>query len=64
MYYFGVGLFIKFVDMFLYVGPGLGGSIIAILTGVIITFFSLLVAIFWIPLKKIFRFFMKLIRRK
>jgi len=52
------------MDMFLYVGPGLGGSIITILTGVIITFISLLVAIFWIPLKKLFRFAMKLIRRK
>tara|TARA_B110000196_G_C21013109_1_gene598925 strand:+ start:336 stop:476 length:141 start_codon:yes stop_codon:yes gene_type:complete len=38
----------------LYVGPGLGGGILAIITGIFITLLSFLVAVFWIPLKKLF----------
>ena len=40
--------------MMLYVGPGLGGGILAIITGIFITLLSFLVAVFWIPLKKLF----------
>ena len=42
--------------MFLYLGPGLGGGIIAVITGIFLTFFAFLVAIFWIPLKRFFNF--------
>ena len=42
--------------MFLYLGPGLGGGIIAVITGVFLTIFAFLVAIFWIPLKRFFGF--------
>ena len=41
--------------MFLYIGPGLGGGVIAVVTGLFVTIFSFLVAVFWIPLKKIFK---------
>jgi uncharacterized membrane protein len=41
--------------MFLYIGPGLGGGVVAVVTGVFITLFSFFVAIFWIPIKKLFK---------
>ena len=41
--------------MFLYIGPGLGGGVIAVITGLFVTIFSFLVAVFWIPLKKLFK---------
>jgi len=41
--------------MFLYIGPGLGGGVIAVVTGLFVTIFSFLVAVFWIPLKKLFK---------
>jgi len=42
--------------MILYIGPGLGGGVIAVIVGIIIAFFSFILAIFWIPLKKLFKF--------
>jgi len=42
--------------MFLYLGPGLGGGIIAVITGVFLTFFAFLVAIFWLPIKRFLGF--------
>lgn len=42
--------------MFAYIGPGLGGGIIALITGIFLTFISFLVAIFWVPLKKFVKF--------
>lgn len=41
--------------MVLYLGPGLGGGIVAVITGVFLTIFSFLVALFWIPLKKLWK---------
>ena len=41
--------------MFLYIGPGLGGGVLAIIAGIFVTFFSFIVAIFWIPLKKLYK---------
>ena len=41
--------------MSLYLGPGLGGGALAIITGLFVTIFSFLTAIFWIPLKRIFK---------
>ncbi len=42
--------------MFLYLGPGLGGGIVAIITGIFLTFFGFLVAVFWLPLKRFVNF--------
>ncbi len=42
--------------MFLYLGPGLGGGIIAIISGIFLTIFAFLVAVFWLPLKRFFGF--------
>ncbi|WP_165395205.1 hypothetical protein [Flagellimonas allohymeniacidonis] len=42
--------------MFLYLGPGLGGGVLAVITGIFLTFVAFLAAIFWIPLKRFFGF--------
>ena len=42
--------------MFLYLGPGLGGGVIAVITGIFLTLFAFLVAVFWIPIKRFFNF--------
>lgn len=42
--------------MFLYLGPGLGGGIIAVISGIFLTLFAFLVAIFWLPIKRFFKF--------
>ncbi len=42
--------------MFLYLGPGLGGGIIAVISGIFLTIFAFLVAIFWLPIKRFFGF--------
>ena len=42
--------------MFLYLGPGLGGGILAVITGVFLTIFGFLVAVFWLPIKRFFSF--------
>jgi uncharacterized membrane protein len=42
--------------MILYLGPGLGGGIIAVISGIFLTLFGFLVAIFWLPLKRFFSF--------
>ncbi len=45
--------------MFLYLGPGLGGGIIAVITGIFLTIFAFIVAIFWVPIKKFLGLFKK-----
>jgi hypothetical protein len=45
--------------MILYIGPGLGGGALALLIGFILTLFSFIVSIFWIPLKRLFRYIFK-----
>ena len=42
--------------MFLYLGPGLGGGIIAVISGLFLTIFAFLVAVFWIPIKRFYGF--------
>ncbi len=42
--------------MFLYLGPGLGGGIVAVISGIFLTFFGFLVAVFWLPLKRFINF--------
>jgi hypothetical protein len=43
--------------MFIYIGPGLGGGMIAAILGLIMSFLLAIVALFWVPIKKIIRFF-------
>ncbi len=38
-----------------YIGPGLGGGVIALITGFFLTIFSFLVAVFWLPIKRTFK---------
>ena len=42
--------------MFLYLGPGLGGGILAVISGLFLTIFAFIVAVFWIPIKRFFGF--------
>jgi uncharacterized membrane protein len=42
--------------IFLYIGPGLGGGVIAVIAGIFLTFISFLVAVFWLPLKRFVRY--------
>jgi|GEM_PF-2236043 len=42
--------------MFLYLGPGLGGGILAVISGIFLTIFGFLVAVFWLPLKRLIAF--------
>ena len=42
--------------LFLYIGPGLGGGVIAAIFGIITAFFLSLIAIFWYPIKKCIKF--------
>ena len=44
--------------MYLYLGPGLGGGVIAVISGIFLTLFAFIVAVFWLPLKRLF-FFIK-----
>lgn len=39
-----------------YIGPGMGGGMIAAILGVLLSFVLGLVALFWIPIKKLIRF--------
>jgi hypothetical protein len=43
--------------MFLYLGPGLGGGIVALISGLFLTIFAFFVAVFWIPIKRFFGMF-------
>jgi hypothetical protein len=43
--------------MFIYIGPGLGGGMIAAILGLIMSFLLAIVALFWLPIKKVIRFF-------
>lgn len=43
--------------LLLYVGPGMGGGILAVIGGILLAFFLSLVAIFWTPIKRVIRFF-------
>lgn len=42
---------------FLYVGPGMGGGFIAVIVGIVISFFLTLFAILWYPFKRLIRYF-------
>ena len=43
--------------IFIYIGPGLGGGMIATIFGVLLSFLLGIIALFWIPIKKLIRFF-------
>jgi hypothetical protein len=42
--------------IYIYVGPGLGGGMITAILGVLLSFLLGLLALFWIPIKKLIRF--------
>jgi uncharacterized membrane protein len=42
--------------MILYLGPGLGGGIIAVISGIFLTLFGFIIAIFWLPIKRFFTY--------
>jgi uncharacterized membrane protein len=50
--------------MILYVGPGLGGGVLAVIAGIFLTILSFFVAIFWIPLKRLYKFIANKLKRK
>jgi hypothetical protein len=43
--------------LILYIGPGMGGGLLAVIWGILLAFFLSIIAIFWTPIKKIIRFF-------
>jgi hypothetical protein len=43
--------------MFIYIGPGLGGGMIAAILGLVLSFLLAIVSIFWLHIKKVIRFF-------
>jgi len=46
----------------LYLGPGLGGGVLALVIGFLVSLFTFLIAIFWYPIKKLLNFFLILKR--
>ena len=42
--------------IFLYIGPGMGGGILSAIIGIFSAFVLSVIAIFWYPLKRLFRF--------
>ena len=49
-------LFIHIENLALYIGPGLGAGTVTAIFGVLVSFFLSLIAIFWYPLKRFFRY--------
>jgi hypothetical protein len=47
--------------IFIYIGPGLGGGMIAAILGIVLSFILAIIALFWIPIKKLIRFLKKII---
>jgi hypothetical protein len=45
--------------MFIYLGPGLGGGMIAAILGLIMSLLLAIIALIWIPIKKIIRYIKK-----
>ena len=43
------------IAMLLYVGPGMGGGVIAVIMGVLFSVFGGLFAMIWYPIKRLFK---------
>ncbi len=41
----------------LYLGPGIGGGVLALIIGFLVSLLTFLIAIFWYPIKKLLNFF-------
>jgi O-antigen/teichoic acid export membrane protein len=41
----------------LYLGPGIGGGVLALIIGFLVSLLTFIVAIFWYPIKKLLNFF-------
>jgi len=54
-----ISLFLQFVLIpniaYAYVGPGMGGGVIASVLGVIIGLFTAIIGILWFPIKRYFK---------
>ena len=51
-------LFFSFIYInfsYAYIGPGMGGGLIAAVIGIILAIFSLIIGIIWFPLKRFFK---------
>lgn len=56
--YFLFFLFFNFIHInfsYAYIGPGMGGGLIAAVIGIILAIFSLIIGILWFPLKRFFK---------
>lgn len=42
--------------MILYIGPGIGGGFLSAIIGLLISFLIAILALFWVPLKKLVRY--------
>ena len=49
--------------IFLYLGPGFGGGLVALIVGFVISLFTFLVAILWYPIKKVIAFFKRIFKK-
>ncbi len=52
-----------FMLTLLYVGPGMGGGMIAVIIGILSAFVLSLIAIVWYPVKKALRFLKSLFKK-
>ena len=48
---------------FAYLGPGMGGGLLITILGILLALIIGLIGIFWVPLKKVFNFFKKLLKK-
>ena len=46
-------------SLFLYIGPGMSGGLIALIIAILLSFITFLAAIFYYPIKKIKKLFKK-----
>jgi uncharacterized membrane protein len=44
---------------FNYFGPGIGGGVLAIIAGLFLTFIAFIIAVFWLPIKRIYNWLAK-----
>ena len=42
-------------DALAYVGPGLGAGVIGVILGLVVSVFVALIAVFWYPIKRLFK---------
>lgn len=55
---------LKYFEHFLYIGPGMGGGVLAAIIGILTAFFLSLIAIVWYPIKTLIRFIREILKNK